>query len=43
MAGSERAFDAAFKQSGVIRANTIEQLLIMPECLVFNNCQKARG
>ena len=26
LAGSERAFDAAFKQSGVIRANTIEQL-----------------
>ncbi|MCF6148398.1 MAG: CoA-binding protein [Candidatus Kuenenia sp.] len=26
LAGSEKAFDAAFKQSGVIRANTIEQL-----------------
>ncbi|MBM4055624.1 MAG: CoA-binding protein [Planctomycetes bacterium] len=26
LAGSERAFDAAFKQSGVIRAHTIEQL-----------------
>ncbi|NUN22799.1 MAG: acetate--CoA ligase family protein [Candidatus Jettenia caeni] len=26
LAGSERAFDAAFKQSGILRANTIEEL-----------------
>jgi len=30
LAGSTRAYDAAFKQSGIIRTNIIKELLIMP-------------
>ena len=41
LAGSENAFDAACKQSGILRVKTLEELLTAPGCSAPRNCRKA--